>query len=190
MTSTSMRNNFCQEPETHTEQEGKGNLLIKFFFFLLLILKEYGSLNLLQLQKETSSHHHHHCGVGLPSCSDYRRQTRSLLSSEIAVSLDWLFPSPIPRKPSVGVSPFHNFSTLFPQERVSTSPPPSAASVCSDLVEYCRPNCTVPSPCPLFVGDGQVSRQWPTHLVGSLPIQLQPNSTVVGYEMKSGERHP
>lgn len=115
MTSTSMRNNFCQEPETHTEQEGKGNLLIKLhFFFLHLILKEYGSLNLLQLQKETSSHHHHHSGVGLPSCSDYRRQTRSLLSSEIAVSLDWLFPSPIPRKPSVGVSSFHNFSTLFP----------------------------------------------------------------------------
>lgn len=33
MTSTSMRNNFCQEPETHTEQEGKGNLLIKLLFF-------------------------------------------------------------------------------------------------------------------------------------------------------------
>lgn len=120
MTSTVMRNNWsCQEPGTHTEQKGMENLLIElrfFFFSPHLILKEYRSLNLLQLEKETSSHHHHHSGVGLPSSSDYRRQTRSLLNSEIAVSLDWLLPSPIPHTKTFGGSElfsqiFHAFST-------------------------------------------------------------------------------
>lgn len=103
-----MRNNFCQEPETHTEQEGKG---IKLLFFLHLILKEYGSLNLLQLQKETSSHHHHHSGVGLSSCSDYRRQTRSLLNSEIAVSLDFSNPQKTFGGSELFSQLFHAFST-------------------------------------------------------------------------------
>lgn len=48
-----MRNNWsCQEPGTHTEQEGMENLLIELPFFPPphLILKEYRSLNLLQLE--------------------------------------------------------------------------------------------------------------------------------------------